>query len=295
MNNIAADINPIQYFHRRSQRTAVRRNFRWNQAKVRSTFHRSPFSDNGRPRGFLRDFQTRLGMCGRIPRLRIFFSQRLRVVSFVHLKNFGAFSRPTRLSSFDAYSIQQGRDLVSLVAGSSSVSQRQRHSLSVGKCMNRNPLALESVFHSLAASLACCKRAVDTGSLPRNHSGKFGDSQNALDKIGPSSVFLPYTQPTMRRRSRSPFRSAGNIGPSASGDQHPEDRVQYLTKVGSGFSTFPDYWWRGKKLRKDLPLGVCEAMKSASHYLSSYSGRQYRISTRSTMAECSYYWDRFLQ
>ena len=239
MRHTAADKNPIQYIQRRSQRIAALRNFRWIQANVLSTFHRSPRSARGRPLGFPRDFQIRRGICGWIPRLRIFFSQVSRVVSLVHLCNSGPFSRPSLFPSSRFHPIQQWQDLISLACRCASMYQRQWHSVPVRKRMNRYTLPLESILHALAASLSGCEGTVDAGSFPGNLSGKFGQSENALYQIQPCSISLPFPKPPMRGGSLSPRGSFRHIGPATTSNQNPEDRVQDLPETRRWFPTSP--------------------------------------------------------
>jgi len=61
--------NALKQPERRSQRATRRREFFWNQANVRSAWHRGLSTVSGLPRGLL-VFQTRLGHRARRPRWR---------------------------------------------------------------------------------------------------------------------------------------------------------------------------------------------------------------------------------
>jgi len=65
----ATMINPFQYLFRRSHRTTSLLYFRWNHAKVLSTFHLSIGLVGGLPRGGFRLGHERRGIMGAIPRL----------------------------------------------------------------------------------------------------------------------------------------------------------------------------------------------------------------------------------
>ncbi len=292
MKHTAADKNPTQYFHCRSQRIAVRRNFLCSQANVRSTFHRSPRSASGRPFGFDLDFQTRFGMCGCMPRLRIFFSQLFRIVTLVHLSNNWSFSRSPSFPSFEAHCVQKRKNLIPFACCSASVNQRQRNAIAIGERMNRNALSFEPVFHSLSAAFASSKRSIYACSIPENQAGELCDPENPLFQIRPSSVGLPNSKPPMRCGASAPDLAFGSIGPAAASDQYPKDGIHDFSEICTRLAPASYNWRRGKKLRNYVPLRFGEAVESAGHKLSSYSRRQYLDSSESTRWYSSYYWDR---
>jgi hypothetical protein len=239
----------------RSQRTTKRRYCFWNQAKVRSAWHRGTTFLLGLPRCFF-VFQTRFGSCARRPRFRNVCRNALA-------------SYP--LSVAMTWRRLRGRPRwpVRTLTASSRGPTWARASPLAGVVRFAQGIPLPSVRRWRSIPWPCPpwappapppfpggNSASHGARLPTNHPTLCSNTEHPRVHGGQGPIGLPPLPPAMRRTLGGPLRPARRIAPATTRNQDGEQGMEDLPKRHMRHPT-PTLrrCWR-KNVRKQAPLQI---------------------------------------